>query len=195
MEYITVEKIIEFYSHANEHYPISDLLVYKYAQKKGGYVELADEFKGIVPIRDEDKKFFDSDVIEQTKYTPLKYFFMPQSGKGIPSQKWHFLISYYMYKEITGNKDIKKIEESKPDDWYFTDDKRTEYKCPELCLWMVEAAMEGNIITLEDVHELFYQAVEFKQNKQTTKWEEYSWWVKNRKNYWNKIQTVIKGSF
>lgn len=190
---ISVNSIIEFFSHANEHYPVSDLYMYEYQQKKNGngYKELEDELNDLIEIKEKDKKFFDTEIVRLMKmYAPLRYFLIPQKGQKITSQKWHFLVAYYLFKECNDNK-VKEIEEYKPIDWLFA--KGSAYNCPELCLWMVEAAMDGEIITKEDLYKLFFKAVEFKNLPGShNQWKCYQWWKENKQSYWEKILKVIE---
>lgn len=181
---LTNEKLIKFYSHANEHYSISDLFMYKYKQEKRGYRELEAGFKNKDNISEADKDFFNSDLIEHMRNcVSLKYLIEPESGVYSPSQKWHLLISYYLYIELQKDRNIK----SDTSNWALSG---TTLDCPELCLWMVEAAMDGVIITSNDLYEMFYQAIEFKKNKKGH-WKSFQWWEEHKNQYWDKITQII----
>ena len=116
---MTKRELIEFYQTCEEHYPETDAFIRKYQQNKdrdpqndGGYIRKA--FNEGMEINAE---------------------------KGEPNQKWHFLSSYLeVDKKGIGNADYDK----KAFIWSKGNEETgvggMGLKCPELLLWLAEAA-------------------------------------------------------
>lgn len=124
-----------------------------------------------------------------------KYF------RGEPNQKWHFLISWCAYKllvikpenekntffAVPQNQEnncitttvapwTKEDLNNKPSYW-------TLVRCPELRLWMYEAAYDGEIITIDKIMQAYSEAVNCRLKKEENK----DFWYK----CWKDIEEVI----
>lgn len=201
------EDEIKFYLNKKEHYPISDLFMQNYRQEERGYINLhnvfvsdADEdyeklvkkqrlksYEGDLKIYGELKNNY-KELIKEQRLTWLKdldkNFILVerrQYSKLEPNRKWHLLIFWYAYKIIMDVYDVeigdaRRLEENtEVNNW-------CGVKCPELCLWMLEAACDNRIITLEDIFEMYTEAVEIRRKK-----------LKKSCSliYWEKIKKVI----
>lgn len=117
-----------------------------YGELKNNYKELIKEQR-LTWLKDLDKNF----ILERRQYSQLE-----------PNQKWHLLISWYAYKIIMDVYDVeigdarRLKENTEVNNW-------CGVKCPELCLWMQEAACDNRIITLEDIFEMYTEAVEIRK--------------------------------
>lgn len=75
---------------------------------------------------------------------------------GEPNQQWHFLVSYCAQWELEARRANKKNKAN-------IFDRRI--MCPELWLWLIEAARDNIIINDEDVIKVYEQAIK-KKNKE-----------------------------
>lgn len=135
---------------------------------------------------------------EQTEYNELE-----------PNQKWHFLVSWCAYKLLVKNDKKEFLDgiatkaspfgygmNEKPVKWVGTktiikkESKITiqehEILCPELRLWMYEAAFDGEIITKDLIMKVYSEAVNLRLKIKKIK-DEKAFWDKR----WNEIAEVI----
>ncbi len=179
--------------------PLTDWIMNNgYGQAKGGYIDVANERgtddKQVLQILREKKE----ELLEYDELYWLKELydreevFLSEEEKRKPNQKWHLLISYYAYKLIVKRYGIEsKVVE--------IDDIEKKVatvlgglSCPELCLWMVEAAMDGKYITADEVKELSERIIEFKTEGKG-QWRSFRWWKENVEKYSEKVKAVISG--
>ncbi len=92
---------------------------------------------------------------------------------GEPNQKWHLLVSFYGQNAVEGTLSKSNIF-------------KKSITCPELWLWMLEAAIDDSNITKDDVKALYTQACKYK-NKLITKKE----WQAFFSSYWSKLIDAI----
>ena len=116
---MTKRKVIEYFSKCEEHYPMSDEFVKKYQQNKGN---LPQADNGYI------KKAYDLGIEINAE-------------KAEPNQKWHLLQSYYKIEK----NDIESKAFDKRVTIWCKGNKETGkggsgLKCPELLLWIAEAA-------------------------------------------------------
>lgn len=192
---ITNKDIIKFYSKKfiedEEHYINTYSFATEQMQHNGGYIDTAKAFihNGVQGKKD-DQKFYkwllkkkDNDTLYSLK--SLKYLkenddFVFLINKKV-NQKWHCLISWYARLEHNG----KLTEESYKNEIKISDETcmfKMSITCPELRLWLVEAAIDEKYITNEDVENFKKEAIKYSKDK-----------INNKKS-WNKIwsEYVIK---
>lgn len=93
-----------------------------------------------------------------------------QSDSGLePNQKWHFLVSWAAFALVAGK--IKKVVYSEATQKYPQENAFKEktglansFHCPELLLWMLEAAVDGENLTAADVSACYADAVTCRLN-------------------------------
>jgi len=193
---ITAREIIQFYVKKEKNQDkTNEFLNGGYGQVRGGYISFANErgedSKQVIQILQEKEA-----ELKKTKELcwlkalyDSKEVFLSEEEKSKPNQKWHLLISYYAYKLIVQRYGIKKVRVVED-----IDAKKTTVfgciRCPELCLWMVEAAVDGKILTHKDVKDLYANIVEIKKQNRWY-WNWLSWWKKNRESYDTRLVEII----
>lgn len=193
---ITAREIIQFYAKKERNQTkTNEFLNGGYGQVRGGYISFANErgedSKQVIQILQEKKEELlkiDELCWLETLYDRHEVL-LSEEEKSKPNQKWHLLISYYAYKLIVQRYGIKKVRVVED-----IDAKKTtvfgRIRCPELCLWMVEAAVDGKILTNKDVEGLYANIVEIKKkNKWYKEW--LTWWKDNREKYDTKLVEII----
>ncbi len=197
--------IIEFYLKKKEHYELTDQFMQEYTQKNGGYIDLYNKIGEENNLKNDDQQVLDKlqnefeSLKDDNRLSWLDQFTYDEIFcKNNLNQRWHLLISWYAYKIILDKyPEINAISKATP---LKTIDKNTTFEfgagdCPELCIWMVEAAMDGKIITQKDLDDLFYQAKKFREKQKNEKglhWKSFEWWKQENDNYRNKVAKVIK---
>lgn len=190
MSVITNKDIIEFYSRkVIENEEVFQKTYYfekEHRQRSGGYISLARTFLsgGMIGEDDNDKRFYEwlrAKEDEQTIYQlrALKYLegdtefdiFLNYSKL---NQKWHCLVSWYAYTEFQGRLNDKTYTEPicEPD----TQDScilKKSIRCPELRVWLLEAAVDGINVTNRDVDQFLKEALFYTEDreKNKSKWE------------------------
>lgn len=202
---VTNEKLIRFYTHAKEHYPVSDLFMQNYRQKKDGYISLYDVFisseHGKVDGKpDSDDRVFYlilRDYWEQKPECKELDWLQELSDEFVfcegdhqyrvlePNQKWHFLVAWGAYS-LLGDVVAERLKKDKLDGAKARKITEPAFKdsglgngvrCPELLLWMLEAAVDGENVTLYDVLECYTDAVAYRCGGKFTP-----------SKYWKKIE-------
>lgn len=199
MERITNKKIIKFYSSKCIEDNLNCTSTYSFEnenmQSSGGYIGVANAF--INKVENDDKYFYQwllGKDKDNTMYNLNSLKFLPEDNdfdvfleKDKVNQKWHCLISWYARLECDG----KLTEESYEKEIQVSDETcilKKKNSCPELRLWLVEAAQEEKHITTEDVLEFKREAVSYSKNKQKNLKQWNKLWTK----YVTKILHVIK---
>lgn len=190
-ETISNKEIIEFYSEKYEENEEKCKNTFYFEknnrQDKGGYIEVAETFKNNGNIQNEkDKEYIDfyNYLIEKKENNTLydlkafknirKEFDIFLENSKI-NQKWHCLVSWYAWLEWK-----QKLNEKKYENTVETADATCIFNkrntCPELRLWLVEAAAQnGKYITQDDVEKFKDEAVNYSNDR------------KNNKKNWNKL--------
>lgn len=194
---ITVREIIQFYVEKEKNQPLTDWIMNNgYGQARAGYIYVANERgkdnKQVMQIlREKEAELKKTKELCWLKaLSDSKEVFLSKEEQSKPNQKWHLLISYYAFSLIVRKYEIdSKVNGlDSIDGMKFTVFGRIN--CPELCLWMVEAAVDGEILTADEVEELFHQIVEFKRQG-IGRWDSFSWWKENKGKYDTKLVEII----
>lgn len=197
---VTNAELINFYMDKAAHYPVSDLFMMNYRQKKDGYIDLYSTFNYTEHDGAEDDKEFYKKVeyelnrdTAETKSPPKmesdisgregfqwmmkkmpKEFVRCQVNRSYsglePNQKWHFLVSWAAFALVAD--EIKNVvvdsraTQKDPKKNAFESNKglATAFHCPELLLWMLEAAVDGKNLTAADVSACYADAVTCRLN-------------------------------
>ena len=166
--YINDLDVIKFFNKKEMHYPLSDQYIRFYSIENQDYMKLADSIQSYQDvIKDDDSAFADyllhlsyKDILNSTVLKHIDLYRLPIVS-GIekecvePNQKWHLLISWYLYKEF-----VEKHQISDENNFYykgkiisttvtpnnnFESDKDAinldgRIRCQELLIWMAEAS-------------------------------------------------------
>jgi len=128
---LTHKELVMFYAKANKECKLTEEFMENYRQKDGGYIELAKAFMFYRALKEtqllEELKKLGVNIEELNVFNPG--FDEDQSE---PNQEWHLFISYYAYKIWESGLNWDDTVEF----W----DKGKGLKCPELLLWLAEAA-------------------------------------------------------
>lgn len=171
--YINDLDVIKFFNKKEMHYPLSDQYIRFYSIENQDYMKLADSIQSYQDvIKDDDSAFADyllhliyKDILNSTVLKHIDLYRLPiVPGKGRecvePNQKWHLLISWYLYKEFVEKHQI--LSNGKKTFCYKGKMKSTNVtpnnnfnetgkdgdnlnkgrgiSCPELLIWMAEAS-------------------------------------------------------
>lgn len=201
MGFITNEDIIKFYSSRVENKDIFQRTYSfeeKYRQSDGGYINLAKVFDKKGDVEECDNKLFFDWLLKKKKegtIYELKSFWYVKKDKEFDiflndsgvNQKWHCLVSWYAYKEFLGELNDDTYRASIIHKGYKTCILNTKNSCPELRLWLVEAAVDGKNITNDDVKQFKEKAEIYAKSKR----EKLTFWNEQWKVYRKKIEEVI----
>lgn len=171
--YINDLDVIKFFNKKEMHYPLSDQYIRFYSIENQDYMKLADSIQSYQDvIKDDDSAFADyilklsekdigeSEVLQNIDLS--RFPIVPGKGRECvePNQKWHLLISWYLYKEFVEKHQI--LSNGKKTFCYKGKMKSTNVtpnnnfnetgkdgdnlnkgrgiSCPELLIWMAEAS-------------------------------------------------------
>lgn len=202
MSVITNKDIIKFYSRKaienEEVFQKTNFFEKEHRQRSSGYISLAQTFlsDGVLGEDDNDKRFYKwlrAKEEEQTIYQLRALRYLEKDAKfdiflkhSRLNQKWHCLVSWYAYTEFDGRlNDITYTEPIYMPDAQKTCVLKTGIICPELRLWLVEAASDENNISGSDVERFMNEALTYVECRNRKKWNEV--WVEYRQ----KIERVI----
>ncbi len=196
--------IIKFYSaidsRANFHYTLS--YEKEHRQPNDGYIKTANVFMENEKKCDKKEKAF-LDWLQNknengTLYDLKSLSFVKDDKdfdvfleKRMICQKWHCIVSWYARLEYEGRLSEKEFSESihNKDAWASCIFKKS-IKCPELRLWLVEAAKDNLKITDADVLNFYKEALKYSANKKEN--------ITNWNNIWDeylpKIGEAIYGT-
>jgi len=202
-------RAIDFYKNKDSVPYYTTEFIKKYQQKGGGYIAFAKTFitdgKSAEELRNKTKdpeiieqcnnhidnyieiknliKQGDLDKVDALRDVPLGFVLNVKNDYtvGEPNQQWHFLVSYCAQHELEArraNKDNEAMAKAK------AKANILSIQCPELWLWLIEAARDDDIIKKEDVIEAYEQAVRLKEigNKE---------WNTFLKIYKEKVKAII----
>lgn len=202
MNAITNKDIIKFYSRkVMENEDIFQKTYYfenEHRQRSGGYISLARTFlsDGVSGKDDKEKRFYKwlrAKEEEHTIYQLRAFRYLEEDTKfdiflnhARLNQKWHCLVSWYAYTEFDGR--LNDITYTEP--IYMPDAQKTcilkpGNRCPELRLWLVEAAADEKNISDSDVERFMNEALTYVECRNRKKWNEV--WVEYRQ----KIERAI----
>lgn len=204
---INMEDILRFYVTKGEHYPFTDLYSMNYRKNSEEYIRLYDTFRNqkgkaddveflqyIEEYIDDRKNETNPDKWKEFRWMNtlsdeeiLCQVDAVECRKLEPNQKWHFLVSFCAYKLVVEvDKQFKERTKTKVSEFNSVIKAWLNIKCPELRLWMFEAAMDNKIITPANVQEM-YRATVDKQLKRKT---DSKWWSE----CWEKVLRVISAA-
>ena len=169
-----------------------------YGQAKGGYIDVAnergtDDQQVLQILREKKEELLEYDELYWLKELyDREEVFLSEEEKRKPNQKWHLLISYYAYKLIVKRYGIESKVVGADDIEKKVSTVLGGLSCPELCLWMVEAAMDGKYITADEVKKLSERIIVFKTEGKG-QWRSFRWWKENVEKYSEKVKDVISG--
>ena len=202
---VTNAELINFYIGKAAHYPISDLFMMNYRQKKVGYIDLYSTFHSTEHNGKPDNVEFYKMVVDELKLnrdtaeakeTPLteldiseykefqtgykmfqwmlkrmpEEFILCQENRSYsglePNQKWHFLVSWAAFALVAGKIVNSEATQKYPQENAFMEKTglANSFHCPELLLWMLEAAVDGENLTAADVSACYADAVTCRLN-------------------------------
>lgn len=167
--YINDLDVIKFFNKKEMHYPLSDQYIRFYSIENQDYMKLADSIQSYQDvIKNDDSAFADyilklgeedigeSEVLQNIDLS--RFPIVPGKGRECvePNQKWHLLISWYLYKEFVEKHQIlsngkktfcykEKMIPTKVTPTNNFDSKKdrinlSSISCPELLIWMAEAS-------------------------------------------------------
>ncbi|NCC55181.1 MAG: hypothetical protein EOM11_06840 [Erysipelotrichia bacterium] len=170
-------KAIDFYKEKEPTPPRTKEFMSKYRQEEGGYIAFANKFiltndksieelgyvikqkkdghlENIIEIKELIEqgnlgKVYSLEKLDESFICCIK----DDKSAGEPNQKWHFLVSYCAQHEL---EDMQKGE-SKPTANVFN----RNIICPELWLWLIETAKDGDIIKDDDVKKVYSKAIKY----------------------------------
>lgn len=191
-------KAVDFYKNKDSAPYYTTEFIKKYQQLDGGYIAFAKIFesddKSVEELRNKTKKQETVDqldnyieiknLIEQNNLDKVHALRELDSGfvlnvkndytVGEPNQQWHFLVSYCAQHELEARRANKKNKAN-----------ILSIKCPELWLWLIEAARDDDIIKKEDVIEAYEQAIKYKAIGNEEEWNDFL------KIYKEKVKAII----
>lgn len=148
------ELAIDFYKDKAAKPEWTDKFIKEYQQEESdGYISLARAFEAYNKINSEMEKSPDIRV-HALRDLDKDFVLNVKCNKddGEPNQKWHFLVAFCAMVELEGSEKEKSLFSK-------------SYPCPELRLWLIEAAKDGNIIKEEDVKAAYNAAKDYKNGK------------------------------
>lgn len=195
------QKIINFYVAKKSHYPITDLFCMNFKQKEGGYVKVYEDLSNEKKSPD-NAEFFEIIRNNQELMEPLKWLekldekekkcYIDEKYQQLePNQKWHFLISWMAFKIVVETNPLKN-----PTRVTKLPDNVKQFcgvNCPELRLWLFEAAMDNDIVKIQDVYEMYSKLVDGRREKDIRTYysKECEYWSE----CWKKILSVIDKAY
>lgn len=176
----TLREIIAIFARKEISYPLTFQYCNKYMQKENGYISLANTFltKGEKGAADnicfykwltDNKESTVTDLIKEQGYGEEFVYCIEEQLNGEkyerPNQKWHYLISYWAFKEYATTEEYAQkykeagckwgVKPTKITGAFLDSTKIYPLKCIELNLWIAESTLGTEFLDNKGVTEEF----------------------------------------